>query len=216
MGKTVISYMQPREKLQQQGAATLTHSELLQVLIGSGTAQASVSRIAKRSLKLITHYGSDIQYNQLIDVIGLGPARASQIIAAFELAGRYPPRPKQSVIDSEDKTIALMADIRVSKEMQCLYITVDGAKRIIAARKATIDALSHPSSILRKVFADIVTDRAAGVFIGFGSKAQLLSPSMFDLSFARDLRVMAQLFLVVVHAHLLLNQKDYISLKRHI
>ena len=38
----------PREKLQAKGAAILSDYELLMAMIGSGTAQADVTAIAKR------------------------------------------------------------------------------------------------------------------------------------------------------------------------
>ena len=208
-----ISYDRPREKLQLKGAAALTSVELLQVLIGSGNAQVSVGRIAKRSLQLLTRFGTDLTYEQLLEVVGLGPARACQIIAAFELASRYPINQRQLVIDSHDKVLGLFSEIRAASHEYLTYVTVDGGKRLIAKRKISITQATHPSALLRKIFADVVTDSAAGLIVGLGRSQRPLDPSMFDLSLARDLRAMSQLFMVTVYEHLLINKAAHISLR---
>lgn len=207
-------YDLPREKLQKRGAVHLTNAELLQIIIGSGNAQASVARIAKRTMKLLARQGSEVTYEQLVTVAGLGPARACQIIAAFELASRYPATQRQLTIDTPDKIISLMTDIQLSKVTKLTYLTVDGARRLIAKRTLLISDKTHPSSLLRTIFRDVTSDNAAGLIIGMGETDRELIPSMFDLSFARDLRVMAQLFLVSIHDLILINEEGHHSLKR--
>lgn len=216
MNTQILTYDQPREKLQMKGVSVLTNAELLQVIIGSGNAQASVSRIAKRSLKLLSQYGNEITYAQLLEVAGLGPARVCQIIAAFELASRYPMRSQQLVIDTPDKIQGLCTELRSLKATRLIYITVDGGKRLICKRTIAITDLSHPSSLLRKIFTDVSADNAAGLIIGVGKSDRNLQPSMFDLSLARDLKSMAQLFMVTIHDHLIINATDHRSLKREI
>lgn len=73
----------PREKLYAKGPAALSDFELLQALIGSGNAQADVVKIAKETKKLLDKHGADITYNDLQQVTGLGPARITEILAAY-------------------------------------------------------------------------------------------------------------------------------------
>ena len=70
-----IKQERPREKLQLKGASALSDFELLQALIGSGNAQADVSKIAKDTLALIKKHGADITYEQLESVTGMGAAK---------------------------------------------------------------------------------------------------------------------------------------------
>ena len=78
----------PREKLQAKGAAALSDFELLQALIGSGNAQADVSKIARDTLKLIKTHGADITCEQLSQIKGMGAAKVTEILAALELSKR--------------------------------------------------------------------------------------------------------------------------------
>lgn len=208
-----ISYDRPREKLQKKGAAALTNVELLQILIGSGTAQASVTRIARKVLKQLTKYGNAISHEMLLEVTGLGPARASQIVAAFELASRYPISNKQLTIDSNEKARGLLVELTLAHSSRLVYLTLDGAKRLIAKRTIRINDSTHPSELLRGIFSNVVTDQAAGILIAIGHVNHTLDPSMFELSLARDLNGMAQLFIVTIHDLLLMNKTAERSLR---
>jgi DNA repair protein RadC len=208
-----ISYDRPREKLQKKGAAALTNAELLQILIGSGTAQASVTRIARKVLKQLTKYGNAISHDLLLEVTGLGPARASQIVAAFELASRYPMSNKQLTIDTSEKAQGLLVELTLVHSPRLVYLTLDGAKRLIAKRSIRITDSIHPSALLRGIFSHVVTDQAAGIMVAIGYAGHSLDPSMFELSLARDLNGMAQLFIVTIHNLVLMNKEGERSLR---
>jgi len=213
MTNVELQHDRPREKLQKKGAAALTNGELLQILIGSGNAQSSVTKIARKALKQLARSGTDVTLAHLLSVPGLGPATASQIIAAFELASRYPASRRHMTIDTQEKARGLTQAIARSKQHQLTYVTLDGGKRLVMQRTVTVSSSTHPSSLLRQVFAHVVTDDAAGIFVAIGTHDHTLIPSMFELSLAKDLNAMAQLFIVTVHGLLLVNKEGERSLR---
>jgi DNA repair protein RadC len=208
-----LGYDRPREKLQHKGAAALTNGELLQILIGSGNAQASVARIARKALKQLEKHGSNISHELLLEVSGLGPARACQIVAAFELASRYPISQTQLTIDTSVKAKGLLIELTLSHTPKLVYLTLDGARRLIAKRAVRITDSTHPAELLRSMFSNVVLDQAAGVVIAIGYDKHTLHPSMFELTLARDVSGMAQLFNVTVHDLILGNKNASRSLK---
>ena len=213
MDSSLIGYDRPREKLQKKGVAALTNAELLQILIGSGTAQANVTRIARKVLKQLSKHSTAISYDLLLEVVGLGPARASQIMAAFELASRYPISNKQLTIDSEEKAKGLFVELSISSSAKLIYLTLDGAKRLIAKRSVRMSDSSHPSQLQRGIFSHVVTDHASGIMIAIGHAQHTLDPSMFELTLARDLNGMAQLFTVTVYGLSLIGKEGSRSLR---
>ena len=213
MQKTHISYDLPREKLQKKGAAALTNAELLQILIGSGTMQASVTHIARKVVKQLSKHGNGISHDLLMEVVGLGPARASQIMAAFELSSRYPLTHKQLTIDTNEKAKGLLSELTLTSSPKLVYLTLDGAKRLIAKRSIRINDATHPSALLRGIFSNVVIDQAAGILIAIGHSKHSLDPSMFELSLARDLNGMAQLFIITIHDLVLMNKTSQLSLR---
>ena len=81
----------PREKLMQQGAAGLSNSELLAILIRTGTQKRSALRIAEEltsSSGLYQNIACVHSVAELAKVKGLGPAKAATILAALELGKR--------------------------------------------------------------------------------------------------------------------------------
>ena len=207
MDITALTYDRPREKLQLKGAQALSSGELLQILIGSGTAQTPVARIAKKTLKSLSKYGHGVTFEQLLAISGLGPARACLLVAAFELASRYPMNNHQFLLDSDEKVLAMVSELRTSKLSKLVYVTLDGAQRLIAKRTMLVGE-QHPSTVLRRVFTDVMGDDAAALIIAVGSTSHSLEPSMFDLTLARDVRAMAQLFMITIKEHLLINVTD--------
>jgi len=210
---TDTTYDRPREKLQKKGVGSLTNLELLQVLIGTGNAQVSAVKIARKTLKLLSKYGGELTLEQLVGVSGLGVARASLIMASFELASRYPLLRKQRTIDTVDKQRALFSQVVHARRQMLVYVTLDGGKGLIAQRTLNIETSDHPSMVLRDIFSHVVTDQAAGLFIAVGYDMHSLEPSLFELSLARDITNMAQLFSVTVHGLLIVSSGGERSLR---
>ena len=79
----------PREKLMQYGPEKLSNSELLAILLRSGKKGENVVGLANKILKRFSKDElPNLTFNDLKDYSGLGPAKACEIIACFELGKR--------------------------------------------------------------------------------------------------------------------------------
>ena len=81
----------PREKLQLKGKSTLSDSELLAILIGSGSRNESAVQLCQRILASTNNnlnQLSKLSINQLTQFKGIGEAKAISIVAALELGRR--------------------------------------------------------------------------------------------------------------------------------
>jgi len=78
----------PREKLLARGPKALSDLELMAVLLGKGTRSADVFALAARVLRAINQDGSQPNPDTLLEIPGIGPAKATLISAAMELARR--------------------------------------------------------------------------------------------------------------------------------
>jgi len=77
----------PREKLLTKGIRSLSDAELLAILIGSGTREASAVDLAKKILRASGHNLNDLSRMSVHDLRkfkGIGEARAIAIVAAME------------------------------------------------------------------------------------------------------------------------------------
>lgn len=202
----------PREKLQAKGPLALSDFELLQALIGSGNAQADVSKIARNTLKLLQQHGADIKYEHLKEVTGLGPARITEILAAFELSKRYLIDSEQPIIDSPEKAVEQLADIRNKKQEHFVVMTLDGANRLIAKRTISIGTLNSSLVHPREVFADAITDRAASIIVAHNHPSGSIKPSQSDTDLTDRLKQAGELLGVKVLDHLLITKNDSASI----
>lgn len=202
----------PREKLAKFGSAKLSDLELLMAVIGSGNAQASVEQIARSVLKLIKTQGADIDYATLREVTGLGEAKIAVLLANFELARRYLLNDERPVIDTPEKVVELLADIRDKKQEYFVCLTLDGANRLIAKRVISIGTLTASLVHPREVFADAIADRAASIIVAHNHPSGDLRPSSADMAVTERLKQAGELLGISLVDHLIMTKTGYRSL----
>jgi len=196
----------PREKLLVKGVAALSDFELLQVLIGSGNKQADVNKIAKNTLKLLKTHGADINYDQLHQVTGLGPARITQILASFELSRRYLIDSERPIIDSPESAVEQLDFIRNKQQEYFVVMTLDGANRLIAKRTITIGTLTSSLVHPREVFADAITDRAASIVVAHNHPSGNLVVSQSDIDITNRLKNAGELLGIKLLDHFIVTK----------
>ena len=205
--------LRPREKLQAKGAQSLSDYELLMAIIGSGNKQADVSKIARDTLKLMRRHGADVNYDQLSAVTGMGVAKITEILAALELSKRYLLKSDQPIIDSPEKAIEQLTDIRDKKQEYFVCLTLDGANRLITKRIITIGTLTSSLVHPREVFADAITDRAASIIVAHNHPSGTLSPSQADIDVTHRLKETGELIDIKLIDHVLVTKVAYQSIK---
>jgi len=200
----------PREKLQAKSAAALSDFELLQALIGSGNKQADVGKIAQNTLKLMQEFGADITYKQLQQVTGMGPARITEILAALELSRRFLIDSEQPIIDSPEKAVEQLADIRDKKQEHFVVMTLDGANRLIAKRIITIGTLTSSLVHPREVFADAITDRAASIIVAHNHPSGNPVASQDDINVSIRFQKVGEILGINMIDHLVVTKDGFV------
>lgn len=201
--------LRPREKLQARGASALSDYELLMAIIGSGTAQADVTKIARDVRKLIDEKGSQLTYEDLLTIKSLGPAKSAQIMAGFELWRRQFEVSERPIIDSPEKAVEQLSDIRDKKQEYFVCLTLDGANRLIANRTITIGTLTASLVHPREVFAPAIEDRAASIIVAHNHPSGSLNPSTDDLLLTKRLHDAAEVLGIPLLWHILIAADSY-------
>jgi len=83
--------MKPRERMLQIGSTALSDSELIAILLRTGTREKNVIEFSKHILKEVGGMANLLEMNihKLLKIKGLGNAKASTLTAVIELAKRY-------------------------------------------------------------------------------------------------------------------------------
>lgn len=201
--------LRPREKLQARGAESLSDYELLMAIIGSGNKYADVTKIARDVKKIIRDRGSELTYDDLLTVKSLGPAKASGIIAAFELWKRQFEVSGRPIIDSPEKAVEQFADIRTKQQEYFVCLTLDGANRLIAKRIVSIGTLTSSLVHPREVYSDAITDRAASVIVAHNHPSGNSEPSQADRDVTERLREAGELLGISLLDHIIITKGSY-------
>ena len=202
----------PREKMQKYGAGKLSDLELLMAIIGSGSGAADVTKIARDLKKLIAEKGSELTFEDLMGVKGMALAKTTQFMAAFELWRRQFEVSERPIIDTPEKAVAQLADIRDKKQEYFVCLTLDGANRLIAKRVITIGTLTASLVHPREVFADAITDRAASIIVAHNHPSGSLEPSHADKDVTARLQNAGEVLGIKLIDHVIVSKTASVSI----
>lgn len=204
----------PREKLQRKGAAALSDFELLEVMIGNGTASADVSQIARQVQKLLQRGAANVTFESLVALHGVSTAGAGKILAALELAKRHLVKDALP-LRTMPEIVAHLDDIRGKQQEYLVALSLDGGQRLIAQRTITIGTLDTLLAHPREVFADALVDRAASVIVAHNHPSGDVQPSANDTALTQQLVAAGQLLGVDLRDHIIVAKTDYFSFRQH-
>src|SRR5882672_10914229 len=152
----------PREKLQHKGVSALSDFELLEVVIGSGSARADVTYIARKVQMLLRRGNKQVTFESLTAIKGVSIATAGKILASLELAQRHLIRDALPLHTQQD-ILNRLEEIRTKPQEHFICMSLDGGQRLIALRIISVGTLNVVLAHPREVFADAIADRAACV-----------------------------------------------------
>jgi DNA repair protein RadC len=139
-----------------------------------------VRTIARQVAGLIREHKARLTIEHLQAVPGMGPAKAGQILSAFELARRHLLKATVKITAAQD-VLPLVADIADKQQEYFLCISLNGANEVIEKRVVTIGLLNKSPVHPREVFADAIADRAAAVIFAHNHPSGEVQPSEADL-----------------------------------
>ena len=207
--KELPEFSRPREKLKEKGAQALSDIELIAIILGSGNKEQDVMTLSSKIARLIAENKEKISLEMLSNVEGIGLAKASKILAGFELARRYI---KESIKITDVKDVLpLLNDIAGKQQEYFVCISLNGANEVIEKRIVTVGLLDKSQVHPREVFADVITDRAASVILSHNHPSGELKPSNSDLKIHEQLVEAGKILGIKVLDHIIISKKGYFS-----
>ncbi len=203
----------PRERLIAKGAAALSDTELLAILLGSGIKGISVLELASQILDSLEQRLDRADVDTLQGVEGVGRAKACQIVAAFELARRHLLQEKDPIREAKD-VLPFVQQIRDKRQEYFVCLSLNGANEVIESRVVTVGLLDSNQVHPREVFADPIADRAASVILAHNHPSGTLEASPEDLALTKRLVKAGEILGIKVLDHLIVTRKGHLSLKQ--
>jgi DNA repair protein RadC len=209
----------PREKLIRHGAASLSDSELLAILINIGTKKSSAVDVAKKLL----HENKSIRNIASLSVAdlrqkknkGIGTAKAVTIVAAFELARRISKSEKENnapIRSPEDIAQRFGPQLRDLKQEVFMVLCLNSANKIINERIITKGLLNSSLTHPREVFREAILENAASVILLHNHPSGNLEPSREDISITKQIVEAGKIIGISVHDHIIIAGDGFTSL----
>jgi DNA repair protein RadC len=169
----------PRERLTAHGAASLSDHELLTIIIGSGTRERNVQKIAADLLEYLDRKNNNPTLEELLTVKGMGKAKSIQVLAELEFFRRRW-QPGKHKIGAPGDVLTLVGHYGDRLQEYFLCLSLNGAHEVIKTRVVSVGLLNRALVHPREVFADPIIDRAAAVIIAHNHPSGNVQPSMED------------------------------------
>ena len=208
--KEMPRHSRPREKLKEKGPAALTDEELVAAILGMGTAGVDVRTISRQVTALIREHKDLLSLDHLLQVPGMGLAKAAQILSAFELARRHLIKETVKITVAQD-VLPIVADIAGKQQEYFICISLNGANELIEKRIITIGLLDSSPVHPREVFSDAIADRAAAVIFVHNHPCGDPNPSEADRRTHEQLTEAARILGLRVLDHVIVTKKGYFS-----
>lgn len=208
----------PRERLAARGPAGLSAAELIALVWGSGAHGVGAVDLAEEALA--RHDGlaglTRASAIELLALPGVGPAKAAQLTAAFELGrrvqadwptGRWIVR---SPRDVADRLILQMGHLEREELRVVLLNTKNAVLKVVVVYQGNVSA-----SLVRvgELFRDAVRDSAAAVILAHNHPSGDPTPSPDDLHLTAEALAAGRLLDIEVLDHLVIGYDAYVSLR---
>jgi len=203
----------PREKIANKGVSALSDAELVEAIIGRGTKQRDVREIARDICGMLKE-NEVIRYEDIRAIEGIGPTRASQILACFEMGRRYyTPGAESGKVTKPDDILPLVTHFRDKRQEHFCCITLNGAGEVLGNRIITVGLLNHSLVHPREVFADAITDRAASIICVHNHPSGSLEPSSQDIAITTQLKEAGSLVGIQLIDHIIVTKNGHLSMR---
>jgi len=208
--------LRPRERLRAHGVAALSPAELLAVVIGTGTRQASALEIGTR---LVHRFGSlaDLAAaspDEVRATPGIGEARALQLLAALELGRRLlAPAPARRVVRSAADAAAVCAPMRRLDREHFRVLLLNTRHEILDVVDVSVGGLASAPVHPREVFKEAIRRSAAAVILVHNHPSGHPEPSRDDVLITEQLRAAGRLVGIEVLDHVIIGERTYTSLR---
>lgn len=210
----------PQEKLLYGGVAGLSNSELLALVIRTGTSDRSAVQLAEEILAYASANTGDLgmaDVRELMTIDGIGAAKACSVVAAIELSKRLMSggvRETPRTINSGDEVANLLMQ-EMMYERRELFMALFMNTRLHIESKAVISIGSldtapvHP----REVFGPAVRRGAAGLIVAHNHPSGDPTPSPEDIAVTERLLDASRIIGIKLVDHVIIGRGRFVSLK---
>jgi len=210
--KNLSRHERPREKLIEKGATALKDKELLAILLGTGRAGKNVIEVAQEILakhkmkKLLA-----LPYSEMAKIKGIGPAKATALLAAFELTKRALEVEDNNLptINNAKDAMAQLQELRTAKKEHFVALYLNARNQLIHKETISIGILNASLVHPREVFKPAIEHLAASVILAHNHPSGGTEAGRADEKMTERLREAGKLLGIEVKDHIIITSNAF-------
>ena len=208
----------PRERLEKYGPTYLSTAELLAILLRVGVEGENAVQMAQR---LLNKYGNvsglhRAPFEEVVKERGLGPAKVAQIKAALELGNRMrleTQDERPSIHSPADAAALVQFEMSVLEQEELHVILLDTRNRVLKIEKVYRGSVNTSQVRIGELFKAAVRANAPALIVVHNHPSGDPTPSPDDIAITRAIVSAGKLLDIDVLDHLVIGQRNYVSLK---
>jgi DNA repair protein RadC len=209
----------PKEKLLTCGAESLSNSELLAVILRTGTKGENVLQLSGKLLSELDGLDGILSasFNDIISIKGIKEGKASQILAMAELFKRFKTlksiRTDVKITSPKDLADLLMGEMNgLNQEILKVILlstknTIIGIKDIFKGSLNT--SIVHP----REIYKEAINKNSASIIICHNHPSGDPTPSKEDINITLRVKECGNIIGIQLIDHIIIGNNKFVSLK---
>jgi DNA repair protein RadC len=206
----------PREKLIAKGAENLKDAELLAILLRTGRAGKNVIEIAaqilsKHSKKRLLQ----MTYQDLVKIGGIDSAKATTLLAAFELSKRaleVNDTNLPAILTPQD-VVAQLTELRLNKKEHFIVLYLNARNQLMHKETISVGTLNANLVHPREVFEPALKHSAAGIMVAHNHPSGDPKPSEDDIKLTKRLTEAGEMMGVQIMDHIIVAKNSHLSFR---
>lgn len=212
----------PYEKLETYGAETLTNSELLAIIIKTGTKEDTAVNLAQKVLMLNDginkedlSFLQDVSIMDFMKIKGIGKVKAIQLLAVCELAKRMnKPINKQKIKinNSNDVAKLLMNELRYEKREKVKLVLLNSKNIILKIKDISYGGTNFAMIEPKEVLNEAIKSGAPKMILVHNHPSGDTRPSKADFNFTDKIYEVSELLGIKFLDHIIIGNNKFESI----
>lgn len=216
--KDIAPENRPLERLSREGEKSLSNSELLAIILKTGTKENNVLDISNQVLSMYTFQDlENISINQLLKIKGIGIVKASQIKAIIELYKRISIKnikATEKIYSPKTAYEIIRHDIE-NKEKEYLIALFLKGNEVISKKIITIGTDNQTLISEKELLREALKENAQAIIIAHNHPSGECYPSREDKLATEKLKNACKLVEINFLDHLIITSEKYYSFKEN-
>ncbi len=210
--------MLPREKFSQRGIDSLSDSELIAILVGSGCKKSSFSQISTKALKVLrknVRQEKPLKVKDLLEINGVGNVTAMRILSGIELGRRiyfWKDGEKEALRNSKE-AYEYLKRMRDFKQENIVGVFLNARFEILKKKTIAIGTLDRATVLPRDVIISALEVNASSVILAHNHPSGSCEPSNEDIVVTRRMKKSLELVGIEFLEHLVISKNGWCSVE---